>query len=377
MNASAAQAFKNAAPFRPTTSPADNPLPFEWFAEIEPRLDGLWLIKKLLPANGLALIYGHPGSGKSFLALDFAFHVALGWPWNGRRTQRGLVVYVGAEGGNGLRNRIVAFRRHNTIEGKIPLVLIGTPIDLQAVDADTPRLIEAIRTAKKDSGVTPALIVIDTLSKTFGAGKENTDDMATYVANCQRIASEFDCCVMPVHHRPKDEANGEPRGHGSLKGGVDTVILVEAGKPKRVSVTKQKDADADDDMAFNLAQVVLGQDEDGEDVTSCVVEFADAPKRSVNGRRLSEAQTMTMKALAIAMNDHGKFAPANLPADLISPGITFKVVSLDAWRSVAVSMMANPDKDPDNARRTFVRNCNQLQSAGIVNVWDGVAWPTK
>ena len=98
---------------------SSDPLPLEWFADIEPRLDGLWLIKKLLPAIGLALIYGHPGSGKSFLALDFAFHVSLGWPWNGRRVHRGLVVYVGAEGGNGLRNRIVAFRRHHDLKGKI------------------------------------------------------------------------------------------------------------------------------------------------------------------------------------------------------------------------------------------------------------------
>ncbi len=172
------------------------PLPLEWLVDIEPRLGGFWLVKKFLPAIGLALIYGHPGSGKSFLALDIAFHVALGWSWNGRRVQRGLVVYVGAEGGNGLRNRIVAFRMRHGIAG-IPLVLIDMPIDLQAPNADMPRLIEAIYAAAAKSCESPVLVVIDTLSKTFGAGKENSDDMAVYVANCQRVANEFHCCVMP------------------------------------------------------------------------------------------------------------------------------------------------------------------------------------
>ena len=61
-----------------TRNDAPQPLPLEWFADMEPQLSGLWLIKKLIPAHGLALIFGHPGSGKSFVALDFAFHVALG-----------------------------------------------------------------------------------------------------------------------------------------------------------------------------------------------------------------------------------------------------------------------------------------------------------
>lgn len=73
-------------------------LPVEWCEEITPRLNSLWLIKRTLPQKGVALIYGHPSSGKSFLALDIAMHVALGWDWNGLRVRKGLVVYVAAEG---------------------------------------------------------------------------------------------------------------------------------------------------------------------------------------------------------------------------------------------------------------------------------------
>jgi hypothetical protein len=216
--------------------------------------------------------------------------------------------------------------------------------------------------------------VIDTLSKTFGAGKENSDDMAIYVANCERIASEFGCCVMPVHHRPKDTASGEPRGHGSLKGGVDTVLLVETGKPNRVSVTKQKDADPGEDMAFNLVQVQLGQDQDGEDVTSCVVELADAPTMKVKGRKLTETQTATLNALKQALVDYGELPPPDIPTELAPPGTVFKVISISAWRDAAVALMASPDKKPDSLRRAFERNVKQLQDANFVHVWKDYAW---
>jgi RecA-family ATPase len=216
--------------FTPPEERTPGVLQIEWAEEIEPHLNSLWLIKKTLPQQGLALIYGHPGSGKSFLAIDLAMHIALGLDWNGLRTRKGVVVYVAAEGQMGLRNRIVAFRRHRCITGPIPLALISTPIDLYDSAADQAALSDAVREAATRYAEQPALIVIDTISKTLGAGKENTDDLAVYVANCGLLASAFGCCVLPVHHRPKDSESTDPRGHGSLKGGVDTVILVEGGK---------------------------------------------------------------------------------------------------------------------------------------------------
>ena len=48
-----------------------------------------WLIKKLIPQQGVAVVYGSPGSFKSFVAMDLALHVALGWDWAGRRDDAG------------------------------------------------------------------------------------------------------------------------------------------------------------------------------------------------------------------------------------------------------------------------------------------------
>jgi hypothetical protein len=47
-------------------------------------LDGLpdprWLVDGILPERAIAVLYGQPGIGKSFLALDWAFSIAAGRP---------------------------------------------------------------------------------------------------------------------------------------------------------------------------------------------------------------------------------------------------------------------------------------------------------
>lgn len=358
-------------------------LPLEWFSGIQPQLSGLWLIKRLLPAEGLALIYGHPGSGKSFLALDLGLHVALGRDWSGRSVKQGLVIYVAAEGVAGLRNRVTAFRQHHMLDKHIPFAVIPTPIDMQAPDADTRLLVETIRAAVAECGVDPALIVIDTISKTFGGGKENSDDMASYVANCQRVASEFSCLVMPIHHRPKDAESTEPRGHSSLKGGVDTVILVEAGKTKRAEVTKQKDGEIGERFLFNLRVIELGEDEDGDQVTSCVVEPTDTDMTpqldpfALAVAKLSAGARLVYDQLGEVLETEGAAVPIEIPDTEINRLRTSKAVSLDAWRDKSISAAGTgAGHSRDTGKRTFNRALEKLRKAGVVRVWNEWAWIT-
>jgi hypothetical protein len=57
-----------------------------------------WLIGGLAPADGLVVLYGEPGAGKSFVALDWGLSVATGAPWLGREVKQGEVVYIGRAG---------------------------------------------------------------------------------------------------------------------------------------------------------------------------------------------------------------------------------------------------------------------------------------
>src|SRR5437773_12522544 len=72
-----------------------------------------YLVKGLVPREGLTVVWGPPKCGKSFWTFDLAAHVALGWEYRGRRIHPGIVVYVACEGERGLGARTEAFRvRH-------------------------------------------------------------------------------------------------------------------------------------------------------------------------------------------------------------------------------------------------------------------------
>lgn len=357
-------------------------LPLEWADQISPVLSRRWLVRDLLATTGLSIVFGHPSAGKSFLALDLACHVALGWPWNGLKVEQGLVVYIAAEGAAGLRNRLAAFMAHHRVSDMM-LAIIPTPINMQDPNADTDRLIATIEEAARQRGLKLALVVIDTLAKTFGAGKENTDDMSPYVANCERVSSHFGCCVLIVHHRPKDSDSREPRGHSSLKAGVDTVILVEAGDPKIATVLKQKDGEDGARFAFRLQQVELGLDDDGEAVTSCVVEtlpseWLAACAGKAGHLKLTEIQSSVLYELRQSLKVNGMPIPDEIPDDIINRRMLTKVVRIttliDNYKNSSASGADTSDKNRDTISKRVRRTLDKLKTKEKVGIWQGYVW---
>ena len=326
-------------------------LPLEYFGDIQASLTNAWLVRDLLMACGLAAMYGYPGSGKSFLAVDFALRIAAGLRVDGRAVRQCPVVYIAAEGQRGLRNRVVAFRSHHSIEGDLPFALIPCAVNLLDPKADLARLIEAIEQAAARLGGQPGLIVVDTLAATFGGGDENTSAMIGYINNLAILRDTFGATVLLVHHRPKDATNNTPRGHGSLMGAMDTIILVESSSVARfATITKQKDADAGAPLTFVLKSVWLGEDEEGGPVTAAVVEYRQPPA----GKKLSPGPAAILQALSDAIDEVGG-APV------------LEVV----WRAKWSTDPAVSSKTDDTQRKAWERGRDALRAAGRVHAHEG------
>ena len=369
---------------QPTSS--SKVLPFEWAGKATPVIDGLWLIEDWLPKNGIAAVYGHPGSGKSFFTLDMAAAVAAGSQWAGKHVEQGLVVYVVAEGQAGFRNRLFAMQQAGKIAADAPFVFIPTPIDLQSPEGDLSALVETITEVWDQAKFPPALIVIDTLSKTFGAGKENTDDMVSYVNNCQRISSHFECCTLVVHHRPKDTESNDLRGHSSLRGNIDTTILIQAGDIKSATTLKQKDGEADIVVRFKLNSVVIGEDKRGKEITTCLTEIIqgevamqamDPVERAKS--RLTGHKKMALRAIEDVIANVGVEPPGEIPPHSINRYRTWKAASADQIRdrlqNEFVALSDNDsDKSGDNARRNMFRVLKDLKAAGILGSYGDFVW---
>lgn len=251
------------------------------------------LIKGLLDTTALSVLYGPSGAGKTFAALDIAWHVATGTGWNGKKVRQTAVVYLAAEGSRGAMKRISALGRRFGVDlAIVPLHFRLANVDLFHADADLSAAIDAIA-AVPDVG----LVIVDTLSAVFAGGDENSPvDMGTLVKNLNRLRAGTAAHVMSVHHTGKEKAKGA-RGHSLLKAALDTELEVLDG---RLTATKQREIETGFSLAFGLDVVQLGHDEDGDPITSCVVRWTpsgDAPTEPP-----TPAEAEMLRAL-VALND--------------------------------------------------------------------------
>lgn len=277
-----------------TDVPRPNSIPLEWFGDLKPNLVDNYLIKGVISAGSMSVVYGPSNSGKTFFALDLAYRVAAGVYWQGRRVKRGAVLYLAAEGGSGIVNRIVALRdAHrgaNPNADDVPLAVRRGAIAMLGAndDADIAEIVACAAEVREKSGLEPEgdqpiplLIIVDTLSRAFSGGDENSSvDMTRFVGNVDAIRKATGAHVMIVHHTGKDVARGA-RGHSSLRASTDTEIEVEAmsGGGHAAHTKKQRDYAGGETFTFALKQVPVGVDSDGDEITTCIV----APLEEVNG----------------------------------------------------------------------------------------------
>ena len=120
-------------------------------------------------------------------------------------------------------------------------------------------------------------VVIDTLSATTPGGNENSgEDMGRVLSHCKLLHRKTGALVVLIHHSGKDATKGA-RGWSGLRAAADAEIEVTRnGDFRAATVTKLKDAGDFEQFSFKLNVVPLGNDADGEPVSSCVVEHIDA-----------------------------------------------------------------------------------------------------
>lgn len=288
----------DAAP-APATPPA-----VEWFDDIQAALTDSYLVKGVIARESMSVVYGPSNSGKTFFALDLAYHIAIGAGWRGHRVAQAAVLYLAAEGGRGVANRIVALRQmHGVCD--VPFALKRAGMDLLHDQADLQTVYDLARAVQAKTPDLPMLIVIDTLSRVMAGGDENSAaDMTALIRNIDAIRAATGAHIMLVHHTGKDAARGA-RGHSSLRAATDTEIEVqnseddEGAQHRAAMVTKQRDYQGGETFAFTLETVSLGHDQDGDEVSSCVVKTADAEefraakkaKKGLGGNQLLIAET--------------------------------------------------------------------------------------
>lgn len=180
--------------------------------------DPTWLVDGLLPSQGTFQVYGDSNTGKSFVVLDLLLCIASGQRWLDHFpvNETGQAVYVAAEGGFDLKDRVAAWmgERHS---GQVPYAfaaIVEQGIDLR-YERDVDQLLDRLQE------YAPVAVVFDTWALHMPGGDENSaKDVGRVIAALKRMATDLDALVGTVHHTGKDVERGA-RGSSAMRAAWD------------------------------------------------------------------------------------------------------------------------------------------------------------
>lgn len=226
-----------------------------------------WLIKRVLPMAPLSVLFGAPGSGKTFVAIDWACCVALGREWRGNKTEQGNVIYIAAEGGGGIGKRFKAYAQHHQLP--VESIPVGV-LDMAPNFMNKEDITDLVSSITASGGA--KLIIVDTTSQvTPGANENASEDMGRALANARALHEETGAYVLLIGHSGKDATKGL-RGWSGVKGAADAEFEAfrhENGS-RELRNTKMKDGEDGGTWGVKLEMVTVGVDADGDDETSMV-----------------------------------------------------------------------------------------------------------
>lgn len=315
-----------------------------------------WLIKSYLDMGSLAVLFGEPGSMKSFLAIDMGYCIATGKEWHGNPVRKsGPVFYIAGEGFAGLSKRLRAWSLAKGIDLEgIPFFISNRPTQLLD-PGSTSEVIRSIDELKDKHGL-PVFVVIDTLNRNFGSGDENnTEDMTAFIQSIDMaIRTRYGCSVLIIHHTPLNDPK-RARGASALRGALDWEYCLSkhTGDVKKLSATKVKDYELPQEIHFKPKPIPLEgwiDQEDGEIMTSCVLEKVKSSGDKLNLPKLQGAQKVAYDCLfkLLESNPEG--------------------VLVDDWKKKAYEANISPSGTLDANKKAFQRAVNMLRANGYVQV---------
>ncbi len=303
-----------------------------------------WLIGDLLQSQGLAILYGPAGIGKTFLSLSMALSLAAfertpqgdlrGWSgsFDLKPLRKAQVIYWIGEGGVSIRSRIKGWLKTSGAKSNAPFKLldqietVNTLMDAARTMTFFDNLQAAIKAetagangsepmpAKNPSEQSkePLLLVIDTLSATHPAFDENDAKSAgAIMQNCRLLIDKFKATrplsILIIHHSTK---RGGMRGHSRLIGDPDTVLSVSkigraAERALVLRTEKQRAAEAKGNLFLSYDAVTMQFQRRG------AVSNPDRPKRGPK----PDAKLRILKTIAYEMR-HEDFTNKGLRSKL-------------------------------------------------------------
>lgn len=283
-----------------------------------------WLVRNLFIEGGLFEIFGPYKTGKTFWGVELACCIATGHDFFDEPVKKGKVLYIIAEGSRKLfAYRMDEWAKARAGGDKTKLAelreAIKENVDIlpSAVHINDPEHVNEF--LKRNPGKR-ALIIIDTLFRSFKGNVSEAEAFAKFIEGCDFIRRKCETAVLFLHHQKRNDAQG---GFGSVvaEASVDAACVVKAGKKEK-----------NQPMRTSLALAIM---RDGElvDAWNCsieVVKLTDPTLKEgdvntvgvLNFEGRGKVKRVTDDVLQL-IHDH---APATIEALAVLLGVSKRVV---------------------------------------------------
>ena len=223
--------------------------------------DVKWMWDSWIPIGFLTLIVGEPGSGKSFIALDWIKRVLKdsGWPMSGKSdlhtTKDSCAVWVETESSQ----QIVTSRAESMqVPGDVLYMpgfgddMLGQPDLVQECDRD--------RVALAIKELQPTIAIVDSLGGAHTGGENKIEEVRPMLDFLARLARDEKIAIVAVHHLRKGN-HGEStevtldkvRGSSAFGAFARSIVAVEGvGSNHSIRVIKANLAEKPPPLSFNI-----------------------------------------------------------------------------------------------------------------------------
>lgn len=200
-----------------------------------------WLVPKYIPAKGVTILSGSPGSGKSFVTEEL-ISAAL--------NQRKLFGSIDINGNGRPIVLVDQENDHSTLYERLEK-LGGIPAKKLLVfsfdgnfDMQDEDLTDALQ--HKILDLNPSIVIFDTLRRTYSGDENNSELMNRIYKNVLKPIGNRTCCLLVAHTRKSgglkvavDEIS-EIRGTGDIAGLASAVFMLRKNATGSISIRPLK-----------------------------------------------------------------------------------------------------------------------------------------
>jgi hypothetical protein len=349
-----------------------------------------YLVKSLLPETGVGLLPGQSGTYKSFVGIKLAGAIGTGQPFAGHAIKRqGAVLIFASEGAGELPIRLEALSEAEHGGQVLPVYYCDAAVrllDKNSVASVIATARSVAEDAQRDYKLPLVLILFDTIIAAAAFAKSGDENDAAVgqklMAALGEISRATGTFVLGIDHFGKTVETGT-RGTSAKEAAADVVLALLADKAlsgkvtaPRLCIRKRRSGPAGIEHPFTPKLIRLGEDEDGEPITSLAIEFCEATTPSTNQddgrwtRSLTVLRRILMALLADAGTDILPFAD----------GPTVRAIKSETVRAEFYKQYSTTDTDPkkrqearSKAYRRAIRTA-QERNAIAVRELDGIDW---